>query len=248
MTTPIIEITGLQNKLGGQWVHNDINLTVNKGEILAIIGGSGSGKTTILRSILMLLKPTAGSIRVFGQDIETLDEHAAHRLRQRWGMLFQHSALFSALTVLENIQFPMHELTALDPAFTEKLALLKLTLVGLPLTAAHKFPSELSGGMQRRAAAARAIAMDPELLFLDEPTSGLDPISAKKFDELIVFLRNSLNLTIVMISHDIDSLKRTTDRVAFVGDGKILSIEPIDKLMKNKHPMIAEYFNETANL
>jgi len=245
MPTPIIEITGLKNKLGGQWIHQDVNLTVHKGEIIAIIGGSGSGKTTILRSILMLLEPTAGEIRVFGENIRDLNEQAAQLIQHRWGVLFQQSALFSALTVLENIQFPMHELTALDKAFTEKLALLKLALVGLPISAANKFPSELSGGMQRRAAAARAIAMDPELLFLDEPTSGLDPLSAKKFDELIIFLRDSLNLTIVMVSHDIASLKRTTDRVAFVGEGKILSIEPFEKLMENKHPLIVEYFSQT---
>lgn len=246
MPTPIIEITGLKNKLGGQWIHTDVNLSVNKGEIIAIIGGSGSGKTTILRSILMLLQPTAGEICVFGQNIKTLDERAAQALQRRWGVLFQQSALFSALTVIENIQFPMHELTTLDKDFTEKLALLKLALVNLPLAAAHKFPDELSGGMQRRAAAARAIAMDPEILFLDEPTSGLDPLSAKKFDELIIFLRDSLNLTIVMVSHDIASLKRTTDRVAFVGEGKILSIEPFEKLIQNKHPLIVEYFSQTA--
>jgi phospholipid/cholesterol/gamma-HCH transport system ATP-binding protein len=244
MPKPIIEITGLKNNFGGQWVHSDVNLSVNRGEILAIIGGSGSGKTTIIRSILMLLKPTAGTIRVFDQDIATLNDEQANNLRRRWGMLFQHSALFSGMTVLENIQFPMQELTSLDKSFIQKLALLKLALVGLPASAAHKFPSELSGGMQRRAAAARAIAMDPELLFLDEPTSGLDPISAKQFDHLIVFLRDALNLTIVVVSHDIESLRRTTDRVAFVGDGKIISIEPIDKLMQNQHPLIVEYFSQ----
>ena len=243
MSTPIIEINGLKNYLGGQWVHSDINLTVNKGEILAIIGGSGSGKTTILRSILMLLQPTAGSIRVFGQDIHELDEVAANALRRRWGMLFQHSALFSMMTVLENIMFPMQELTHLKPEFMRELALLKLSLVGLSKETANKYPSELSGGMQRRAAAARAIAMDPELLFLDEPTSGLDPLSAKQFDKLIVFLRDTLDLTIVIVSHDIDSLKRTTDRVAFVGDGRIISVEPIQELMKNTNPLIVDYFS-----
>lgn len=243
MSEPVIEIKGMKNFLGGQWVHSDVNLTVEKGEILAIIGGSGSGKTTILRSLLMLLKPTEGSIKVFGEDILTLDAHEAFLLRRRWGMLFQHSALFSAMNVLDNIMYPMREFTNLSPEFMEELALLKLALVGLPSDAASKFPSELSGGMQRRAAAARAIAMDPELLFLDEPTTGLDPRSARLFDDLVVFLRDSLNLTIVMISHDIESLKRTTDRVAFVGDGKILSVEPIEQLMKNKNPLIAEYFS-----
>jgi phospholipid/cholesterol/gamma-HCH transport system ATP-binding protein len=244
MTENIIEIKGLKNHLGGQWVHSDVNLTVKQGEILAIIGGSGSGKTTIIRSILMLQKPTAGSIRVFDQNILNLDEPGANALRRRWGMLFQHSALFSGMTVLENITFPMQELTSLNKNFMQKLALLKLCLVGLPKEAANKYPSELSGGMQRRAAAARAIAMDPELLFLDEPTSGLDPLGSRKFDELIIFLRNALNLTVVIVSHDIESLRRCTDRVAFVGDGKILSVEPIDELMQNTHPMIADYFSK----
>lgn len=244
MSEPIIEITGMKNYLGGQWVHSDINLTVNKGEILAIIGGSGSGKTTILRSLLMLLKPTAGSIKLFGHDISGLDAQQSFLLRRRWGMLFQHSALFSSMNVLENVMFPMKEFTSLEPEFMHELALLKIALVGLPKEAAGKLPSELSGGMQRRAAAARAIAMDPELLFLDEPTTGLDPRSARLFDDLVVFLRNSLNLTIVMVSHDIESLKRTTDRVAFVGDGRILSVEPIQELMNNKNKLIADYFSK----
>lgn len=244
MSEPVIEIKGMKNFLGGQWVHSDVNLTVERGEILAIIGGSGSGKTTILRSLLMLLKPTAGDIKVFGEDVYQLNTHQAFMLRRRWGMLFQHSALFSAMTVLENVMFPMQEFTTLDPEFMRELALLKIALVGLPKEAAGKLPSELSGGMQRRAAAARAIAMDPELLFLDEPTTGLDPRGARLFDDLVIFLRDTLNLTIVMISHDIESLKKTTDRVAFVGDGKILSVEPIKELMKNKNPLIADYFSK----
>lgn len=247
MNSPVIEIKGLKNYLGGQWVHSDVNLNVEKGEILAIIGGSGSGKTTILRSILMLLKPTAGIINVFGENISKLNESEANILRRRWGMLFQHSALFSAMTVLENIMFPMHELVTLEREFMQELAMLKLNLVGLSSKAASKLPSELSGGMQRRAAAARALAMDPELLFLDEPTSGLDPLSARQFDELIVFLRDTLNLTVVIVSHDMESLKRCTDRVAFVGEGRVISVEPIHELMENPHPLIADYFskNET---
>lgn len=244
MTEPVIEIEGMKNFLGGHWVHSDVNLTVEKGEILAIIGGSGSGKTTILRSLLMLLQPTAGRIRVFGKDIYQLNAHDAFLLRRRWGMLFQHSALFSVMNVLENVMFPMREFTTLEPQFMQELALLKIALVGLPCDAAGKYPSELSGGMQRRAAAARAIAMDPELLFLDEPTTGLDPRSARLFDDLVVFLRDALNLTIVMVSHDIESLKRATDRVAFVGDGKILAVEPIEVLMNNTNPRIAEYFGQ----
>ncbi len=241
---PIVEITGLNNFLGGQWVHADLNLTIEKGEILAIIGGSGSGKTTLLRSLLMLQKPTAGCIRIFGKDLSTLTESEANALRRRWGMLFQHSALFSAMTVLENIIFPMRELATLDPQFMQNLALLKLSLVGLPKEAASKLPAELSGGMQRRAAAARALAMDPELLFLDEPTTGLDPFSARQFDELIVFLRDALNLTVVIVSHDIESIKRCTNRVAFIGEGKILAVLPIHELMTHPHPLIAEYFSQ----
>ena len=239
---PIVEIHGLKNFLGGEWVHSDVNLTVNKGEIIAIIGGSGSGKTTILRSLLMLQKPTAGIIKIFGHDIRTLSDNDTDALRRRWGMMFQHSALFSAMTVLENIMFPMTEFTGLDREFAHELAMLKIKLVGLPKEASGKYPAELSGGMQRRAAAARAIAMDPELLFLDEPTTGLDPHSARQFDDLILFLRDTLKLTIVMVSHDFESLK-ITDRVAYVGEGKILSVAPLTELMKNKHPLIVDYFS-----
>ncbi len=243
MNTNIIEVEGLKNRLGGQWVHDDINLSIKKGEILAIIGGSGSGKTTLLRCILMLLKPTAGKIHVFGKDISKVGDHEAQDIRRRWGMLFQHSALFSSMSVLENIMYPMHEFTILDKHFMQELAMIKIGLTGLPKNAASKFPAELSGGMQRRAATARAIAMDPELLFLDEPTTGLDPVGARQFDDLVVFLRDALNLTIVMVSHDVESLKRCTDRVAFIGEGKILSIEPFETLSKNAHPLIADYFS-----
>ena len=244
MSEPIIEIIGLKNTLGGLCVHSDVNLTVKKGEILAIIGGSGSGKTTLLRSILMLLQPTSGVIRVFGQDLSKLNEVSANFLRRRWGMLFQHSALFSAMTVIENVMFPMRELSNIDPLFMHQLAMLKISLVGLPNEAADKLPSELSGGMKRRAAAARAIAMDPELLLLDEPTSGLDPHGAKQFDQLVVFLRDVLNLTIVIVSHDVESLQRTTDRVAFIGDGKVLRVAPLEELRLDPHPLIVDYFSK----
>lgn len=244
MPENIIEIHNLDNKFGQLWVHKKLNLTVKKGEILAIIGGSGSGKTTLIRSVLMLQKPTAGTIKVFGHNIHNIPHDLAQQIRSRWGMLFQHSALFSALTVMENIMFPMQELTSLKLQQMQDLARLKIALVGLPPHAAHLYPFELSGGMQRRAAAARALAMDPELLFLDEPTTGLDPISARQFDELIVLLRNSLNLTIVIISHDISSLERCTDRVAFIGEGKVLAIEPIEKLKNNTHHCIQDYFSK----
>lgn len=240
----IIDIQGLQNQLGGVWVHEDVTMQVKRGEILAIIGGSGSGKTTILRSILMLLKPTSGSVRVFGHDVVDCSDEVGNTIRKRWGMLFQHSALFSAMTVVENVMFPIQEFTRLEPQFIRELAMMKISMVGLPAEAATKYPAELSGGMQRRAAAARAIAMDPELLFLDEPTSGLDPKSAKQFDELVLFLRNALGLTVVMVSHDIASLKRITDRVAFIGEGRVLALEPIEALMNNPNPIIADYFSQ----
>lgn len=244
MPDPIVEVTGLKNKLGGQWVHSDVNFTINQGEIFAIIGGSGSGKTTILRSLLMLLKPSAGEIRIFGKNILNLTSDAeANKIRHRWGVLFQQSALFSAMTVLENVMYPIQELSHLNKKMTQELALLKIALVGLPEDAAGKYPSELSGGMQRRAAAARAIAMDPELLFLDEPTSGLDPLSAKQFDNLLLFLREVLNLTVVIVSHDLESLKRITDRVAFLGEGKVLAVAPIQELMQHQHPLIVDYFS-----
>lgn len=248
MPNSIIEIEGLSNFLGGQWVHNNLNLNVETGEILAIIGGSGSGKTTILRSLLMLLEPTRGKLRIFGESLENLPSYKANALRQRWGMLFQHSALFSSMTVLENIMFPMKEFTRLDKKFMESLAMLKIALVGLPKEAATKFPAELSGGMQRRAAAARAIAMDPELLFLDEPTTGLDPQGARQFDELILFLRKALNLTVVMISHDMESLRNVADRIAFIGEGKVIDLAPLDELMNNPHPLIVDYFNKNEPL
>ena len=190
MTEPIIEVAGLKNYLGGHWVHSDVNFTVNQGEIFAIIGGSGSGKTTIFRSLLMLLQPSAGEIRIFGKNILHLKDDEANKIRHRWGVLFQQSALFSSMTVLENVMYPIQELSYLTEKMIQELAFLKIALVGLPEDAAEKFPSELSGGMQRRAAAARGIALDPELLFLDEPTSGLDPLSAKQFDHLLLFLRD----------------------------------------------------------
>lgn len=244
METPIIEITNMQNRLGDALVHKDINLKIYQGEIFAIIGGSGSGKTTILRSLLMLLKPTKGIIKVFNQTLNNLTEDERFNIQRRYGMLFQQSALFSSLNVMENIIFPMKELTDINNELMRQLALLKIKLVGLTEDVAFKYPAELSGGMQRRAAAARALAMDPELLFLDEPTSGLDPLGARQFDELILFLRKALNLTIVLVTHDIETLKRITDRVAFIGDGQILAVEPFEDLIKNDNPLIVEYFKK----
>lgn len=239
----VIEISRVSNFLGGTWVHRELNFTVRRGEIVAIVGGSGSGKTTLLRNMLMLLRPQSGSIKVLGQNVLQCTEREAFALRQRWGVLFQHSSLFSSLTLLENILFPLQEFYQLPHELAHEIALLKIAFVGLPLDSAYKYPSELSGGMQKRAAAARAIAMDPELLLLDEPTSGLDPKSASAIDELVLHLRNMLGLTIVFITHDPSTLRRVPDRIAFLGEGKVLAEETLAELMKNPNPTIRDYFD-----
>lgn len=243
MSEPIVEVRGLKNFLGEHWVHKDVSMRINKGEIVAIIGGSGSGKTTILRSLLLLLKPSGGEILLFGENIWKISDEKIQTIRKRLGMLFQRNALFSGLTMLENVMFPLQKYTKLPAEFIESLALLKILMVGLQATDVHKYPSELSGGMQKRVAAARALALDPELLFLDEPVSGLDPNSATKFDELLLFLRAQLNLTIVMVTHDVASLKRVTDRVFFLGEGTVLAEGPLTDVMNVKHPLISDYFH-----
>lgn len=239
----IIEIKGLKNFLGGHWVHDGLNLDVIKGEIIAVIGPSGCGKTTLLRSILMLLKPTSGTIRVFGIDVMNCTELQALEMQRRWGVMFQSSALFGSLQVLENIMFPIDEYVKLKKSTLKELALLKIALTGLELDAAIKYPAQLSGGMKKRAALARAIALDPELVFLDEPTSGLDPKGADTMDDLILHLRDSLGLTFFMITHDLDSLWHVPDRVVFLGEGKVLAAMPMPKLVKQTHPLIKDYFS-----
>ena len=239
----IIEIKNVKIKLGGEWVHKDINLTVNRGEILAIVGGSGSGKTTLLREMLMLQKPDAGSIKIFDHELTTASTAIRSAVQRRWGVLFQQNALFSSLTLLENTAFPLKEHTHLDNKTIKELASLKIALTGLPADAATKFPSELSGGMQKRAALARAIVLDPELIFLDEPTAGLDPDSAGGLDELILDLQSTMGLTVVIITHDLDTLWHITDRVSFLGEGKVLCVDEMAKLVKNPHPLIQEFFS-----
>lgn len=244
MTKPesIIEIKNLKTNIGDACIHKDINLEVETGEILALIGGSGSGKTVLLHEMLALRTPTAGSIRVFEHELTTANASTLLAIQRRWGVCFQQNALFSSLTVLENVSFPLNEHTELDGKTIEELALLKIVLAGLPIEAAVKYPSELSGGMQKRAALARAIVLDPELLFLDEPTAGLDPSNVIAFDELILNLQSTMGLTIVIVTHDVDSLKRVANRVAFLGEGKVLTIEPPEQLMQNKLPLIQEFF------
>ena len=239
----VIRVAHLKNSFGEQVVHSDVNLEVRRGEIIGVVGGSGTGKSVLMRSIIGLQTSDAGDIEVLGHDIATLDAVAAKDLRRRWGVLFQNGALFSSLTVAENIEAPMREFFALDPALMDEIAGYKIAMVGLPDLAGPKFPSELSGGMRKRAGLARALALDPDLLFLDEPTAGLDPIGAAAFDELIKLMRDTMGLTVFLITHDLDTLYAICDRVAVLGDGIILKVGTIPELIAFDHPWVREYFS-----
>ena len=236
-----IRIRGLVNVLGGTLIHDHIDLDVKRGEVLGVVGGSGSGKSVLLRSIVGLQRPTEGDICVLEEPIGELEGRELRALQMRWGVLFQEGALFSSQTVAENIQVPMREYLNLPQELMDEIAAMKLALVGLPADAGLKHPSELSGGMKKRAGLARALALDPELLFLDEPTAGLDPISASQFDELLRDLQKSLGLTVFMVTHDLDTLRATTDRIAVLVDKKV-KVGTIDTLMNDSHPWIHEYF------
>lgn len=238
----VIEVRGLHTRLGGAVVHEDVSLTVKRGEIFALVGASGCGKSTLLREAIALLQPVSGSIKVFGQEVVGLGDEEALLLRRRWGVMFERGALFSSLTVSENVGVVLHEHTRLSGRLVEENAALKIALTGLPPDAAHKYPNELSGGMRKRAALARALALDPELLFLDEPTAGLDPLSASGIDELVRSLRDALGLSIMMVTHDLDLLWRGADRVGVLGDGRILGVGTMNELARSDHPLIREYF------
>ncbi|WP_159712416.1 ABC transporter ATP-binding protein [Geminicoccus flavidas] len=238
---PIIEVHGLVTRFGERIIHDGLDLTVRRGEVLGLVGGSGSGKSVLMRTILGLLRPSAGTIRLLGADLTSLSREKLVALRGRTGVLFQDAALFSTLTVAENAQVPMRERFGWPEALMAELACLKIALVGLPDDARDKYPSELSGGMRKRAGLARSIAIDPEVLFLDEPTAGLDPIAAAAFDELILQLSRTLGLTVVMITHDLDSLMRITDRVAALINGKAV-VAPIDELRRLDDPWLRQYF------
>ena len=236
----VISVRDLVVGFGEKLVMNGLSLDVYRGEVLGFVGGSGQGKSVLTRAILGLLPTRGGSIRIFGKDRDALSPAERKALEQRWGVLFQNGALFSGLTVKQNIQMPMRETRELSDRLMDELAMLKIALVGLR---PDKFPSELSGGMVKRAALARALALDPELVFLDEPTSGLDPIGAAEFDELISTLQQTLGLTVFMVTHDLDSLYSICDRVAALADGRVIAAGPLETLLASEHPWLRAYFH-----
>jgi phospholipid/cholesterol/gamma-HCH transport system ATP-binding protein len=238
----IISVRDLVNRFGPQTVHDCVSFDVHAGEVFGIVGGSGSGKSVLLKTMLGLRKPDCGVVEVEGRDITCMSEGELREVKRRYGVTFQHGALFTSLTVTENVILPMVESLKLDEATLQSLAELRLRMVGLPVAAGAKFPAQLSGGMIKRAALARALALDPALLFLDEPTAGLDPIAATAFDDLVLYLRRTLGLTVVMVTHDLDTLARTCDRVAVLVDGKVI-VDTLPGIVRNEHPWIREYFH-----
>jgi phospholipid/cholesterol/gamma-HCH transport system ATP-binding protein len=239
----VIEVHGLRNSFGEQVIHDGLDLEVRRGEILGVVGGSGTGKSVLMRSIIGLQRPDEGEVRVFGEPMLDRDDSALQPIRKRWGILFQGAALFSTLTVAENVQVPLREFyPRLSERLLDEIAAYKIVMVGLPEDAGPKFPAELSGGMRKRAGIARALALDPELLFLDEPTAGLDPIGASAFDQLVLDLRDQLGLTVFLITHDLDTLYAICDRVAVLADKKVIAVGTIPELLALDHEWIQEYF------
>jgi len=239
----VIDVRGVCTRFGHAVVHENVELRVRSGEVFALVGGSGSGKSTLLREIIALQQPASGSIRVFGQEVVGLGDERALPLRRRWGVMFERGALFSALTVAENVGMVLAEHTDLPPHLIREVAAVKIALTGLPADAGAKYPNELSGGMRKRASLARALALDPELLFLDEPTAGLDPLSASGIDELVRSLREGLSLTIMMVTHDLDLLWRAADRVAVLGKGRIVEVGTMTELSHSDDPLVRQYFH-----
>ncbi len=240
--TNLIEIEDLVVGFGSHLVLDGINLEVRRGEVMGVVGGSGSGKSVLLRTIIGLLPNRSGTIRLFGQDTGTASEATLRSINRRWGVMFQQGALFSSLTVKQNIQFQMREQLNLSPHLLDEMAIARLEMVGLSPDDAGKLPSELSGGMTKRVALARALALDPELVLLDEPTSGLDPISAAGLDELISTLRATLGLSVFLVTHDLESLYAVTDRVTVLADGRVAALGPVDTMHRNAHPWVQSYF------
>ncbi|MGD9536527.1 MAG: ABC transporter ATP-binding protein [Alphaproteobacteria bacterium] len=238
-----IRVRGLTVRFGANSVLEDLDLDVRQGEILGFVGPSGSGKSVLLRTIVGLVPHVSGSIEVMGQDLGKLPDEARRQIERRWGVLFQNGALFSSLTVAQNVQVPLKEHTSLSPHIMDQIAGIKIGLVGLQPDAATKYPSEISGGMKKRAGLARALALDPEILFLDEPTAGLDPISAAAFDQLILSLQWNLHLTVFMVTHDLDSLFTICDRIAVLGRKRVIAIGTASDLLQHDDPWIREYFH-----
>ena len=239
----VIDVQGLRNSFGEAVVHDGLDLQVKRGEIIGVVGGSGTGKSVMMRSIIGLQRPDAGEVRVFGEPMLDRDDAQLQGIRKRWGILFQGAALFSTLTVAENVQVPLREFyPRLSEKLLDEIAAYKIVMVGLSPDAGPKFPAELSGGMKKRAGIARALALDPDLLFLDEPTAGLDPIGAAAFDQLIVDLRERLGLTVFLITHDLDTLYTICDRVAVLADQKVIAVGTIPELLDLDHEWIQEYF------
>ena len=239
---PIIKIRNLWTQFDQFVVHQDLNLEVRQGEVVSLVGGSGSGKTTLLRQILGLEKPTRGTVQVFGEDISQTDSARLQQLRNRWGMLFQHGALFSALTAFDNVAQPMRELRTLPEDLIRDAALLKLHMVGIDPEQALKMPADLSGGMIKRVALARALALEPELLFLDEPTAGLDPSLSESFVEMIRSLHQEMRLTVVMVTHDLDTLFALSTKIAVLADKHVIAYDPPEEVIAVQHPFIEEFF------
>jgi phospholipid/cholesterol/gamma-HCH transport system ATP-binding protein len=242
MAEPVIRVRDVVNRFGPQVVHDGVSFEVMPGEIFGIVGGSGSGKSVLLRTMLGLRRPDAGMVEVEGRDITAMSEVELRAFKRRYGVTFQHGALFSSLTVAENVTLPVAEALDLDERSLERLVELRLRMVGLPLESAAKHPAQLSGGMVKRAALARALALDPAILFLDEPTAGLDPIAATAFDDLVLYLRDTLQLTVVMVTHDLDTLMRTCDRVAVLVDRRVI-VDTLEGIVANDHPWIRHYFH-----
>ena len=241
---PVITVRGVRNAFGDQVVHENLDLTVRRGEILGVVGGSGTGKSVLMRSIIGLQTPQVGEVEVLGENMIGRSEDEAKNIRRRWGILFQNGALFSTLTVAENIEVPFKEyFPFIRPPLLHEIASYKIAMSALPPDAGPKYPSELSGGMVKRAGLARALALDPDLLFLDEPTAGLDPIAAASFDELILSLQKKLDLTVFLITHDLDTLYAICDRVAVLAEGRVIAVGTIPELLATDHPWIQEYFN-----
>jgi phospholipid/cholesterol/gamma-HCH transport system ATP-binding protein len=238
----IISVTDVVTRFGENVIHDGVSLSVQQGEIYGLLGGSGSGKSTLMKEMIMLLQPASGEVKVLGHDLKTISRPEAASLRRRWGVLFQQGALYSSLTVMENVAIRLKEYTGLPADLIREIVYMKLNMVGLPDHAADLYPSELSGGMVKRASLARALAMDPRLLFLDEPTSGLDPIGAEEFDNLILELRDMLGLTVVMVTHDLDSIWTIVDRFAVLGDKKVIAEGTLREVMQQPHPIIQQFF------